>query len=534
MAFSSAVFGPNTGVSIAQRAAANSAGKKISQMGRGGDTMAIHASPFTQNLLKALGGSGGMNPKTGLTEFQPADGDYNSAYDNLYTQMSDSGAATDLAISAYERDGTVISGYENLINAYTAAFPDGAADGADSVNDGAADGTGAAAGADGAADSTSFINTYDEDSGTYSHGNLTGLNAEQYQAAVQYYNDNGSAAAGIADLGLTDATDAAGGAADGAADGADGAGGAGGGSADGATSGNNLAAYEGMSSEGAYGDATYGSYTVGGNDYGYDLNLQASKLAESSDSYSLDANGQLVYTDYNGNSYTLDPSKIDSDFSGNFLPDTENLNYFTSGSLAGGADSAAGGAADGAADGAGGNTGEDVFDADGTLVGTMLDGVFTPVSTAEGSADGTSGELAATVADGVLAETDPNDFAGQIASLKAEIKKLASPEEEAEIDETTDFEGLVKKLEELFEKYMSSGYSPAALLNMFGFTDGDTEKDFDFMIPTYSGSDNVYTRKAVKDRDTGEIRYINVPIGDMASGGGSFQANRRAGFGSMF
>ena len=262
--------------------------------------------------------------------------------------------------------------------------------------------------------------------------------------------------------------------------------------------------------------------------------MQASKLAESSDSYSLDANGQLVYTDYNGNSYTLDPSKIDSDFSGNFLPDTENLNYFTSGSLAGGADSAAGGAADGAADGAGGNTGEDVFDADGTLVGTMLDGVFTPVSTAEGSADGTSGELAATVADGVLAETDPNDFAGQIASLKAEIKKLASPEEEAEIDETTDFEGLVKKLEELFEKYMSSGYSPAALLNMFGFTDGDTEKDFDFMIPTYSGSDNVYTRKAVKDRDTGEIRYINVPIGDMASGGGSFQENRRAGFGSMF
>ena len=191
--------------------------------------------------------------------------------------------------------------------------------------------------------------------------------------------------------------------------------------------------------------------------------------------------------------------------------------------------------ATGATGATGGNTGEDVFDADGTLVGTMLDGVFTPVSTAEGSADGTSGELAATVADGVIADTDPNDFAGPIQKLQQQIKLLtSSAEEDDEVDKTTDFEGLVAKLEELFERYMSSGYSPAALLNMFGFTDGDTSKDFDFMIPTYSGSDNVYTRKAVKDRDTGEIRYINVPIGDMASGGGSFQENRRAGFGSMF
>ena len=163
----------------------------------------------------------------------------------------------------------------------------------------------------------------------------------------------------------------------------------------------------------------------------------------------------------------------------------------------------------------------------------MLNGVFTPVSSALDE-DGTSGKLAETVAGDVLANTDPNDFAGQIEALKAEIKKLSSPEEEVEIDATTDFESLVTKLEELFEKYMSSGYSPAALMNMFGFTDGDTSKDFDFMIPTYSGSDNVYTRKAVKDRDTGEIRYINVPIGDMASGGGSFREGRRAGFGSMF
>jgi len=131
MAFSSAMFGPNTGTSMAQRSAASAAGKKISQMGRGGDTMAIHASPFTKNLLRSLGGSGGTNPKTGLTEFQPNYGDmtYTSSYGDKgvvnLAEYADSLSTNDQF--AYDDDG-----YLQNVNtgAYlnTDMFTDGYAD----------------------------------------------------------------------------------------------------------------------------------------------------------------------------------------------------------------------------------------------------------------------------------------------------------------------------------------------------------------------------------------------------------------------
>ena len=118
MAFSSAMFGPNTGTSMAQRSAASAAGKKISQMGRGGDTMAIHASPFTKNLLRSLGGSGGTNPKTGLTEFQTnatsaVAGDATdalSAYNTLYDTRKSGGGVPDMARSEERRVGKECEG----------------------------------------------------------------------------------------------------------------------------------------------------------------------------------------------------------------------------------------------------------------------------------------------------------------------------------------------------------------------------------------------------------------------------------------
>ena len=66
MAFSDYLYGPNTGMSMAQRASGMA--KKVAIQGRGGDNRLIHATPFTKELLKAIGGAGTANPKTGLIE----------------------------------------------------------------------------------------------------------------------------------------------------------------------------------------------------------------------------------------------------------------------------------------------------------------------------------------------------------------------------------------------------------------------------------------------------------------------------------
>jgi len=63
------VFGANTGTSIKDRKAAAAAGDQIADEGRNGDTMVIHASPFTMKLLQDIGGAGSFNPKTGMLEF---------------------------------------------------------------------------------------------------------------------------------------------------------------------------------------------------------------------------------------------------------------------------------------------------------------------------------------------------------------------------------------------------------------------------------------------------------------------------------
>jgi len=44
-------------------------GNMLGSMGRRGDTIVAHISPFEAAVLKALGGKGGVNPNTGLLEF---------------------------------------------------------------------------------------------------------------------------------------------------------------------------------------------------------------------------------------------------------------------------------------------------------------------------------------------------------------------------------------------------------------------------------------------------------------------------------
>jgi len=73
MAFSQEVFGPNTGTSIKKRKEAAAMGAKIADQGRQGDSMVIHASPFTIKLLTDIGGAGSFNPETGMLEFYNMD-----------------------------------------------------------------------------------------------------------------------------------------------------------------------------------------------------------------------------------------------------------------------------------------------------------------------------------------------------------------------------------------------------------------------------------------------------------------------------
>lgn len=71
MAFSTEIFGPNTGTSIADRKSAATA--DTAEMGRGGDNMIVRSSPFTIKLLQDIGGAGTFNPETGMLEFYEID-----------------------------------------------------------------------------------------------------------------------------------------------------------------------------------------------------------------------------------------------------------------------------------------------------------------------------------------------------------------------------------------------------------------------------------------------------------------------------
>jgi hypothetical protein len=72
MAFSTQIFGPNTGTSIADRRTA-ATDQSSADEGRGGDSMMVKSSPFTIKLLQDIGGAGSFNPETGMLEFYNVD-----------------------------------------------------------------------------------------------------------------------------------------------------------------------------------------------------------------------------------------------------------------------------------------------------------------------------------------------------------------------------------------------------------------------------------------------------------------------------
>jgi len=138
-------------------------------------------------------------------------------------------------------------------------------------------------------------------------------------------------------------------------------------------------------------------------------------------------------------------------------------------------------------------------------------------------------------ADDVFA--DQNDD-GTISSLEATIANLRQQLALLTNSSTQETDGLSREeilalIAEAMRNNNSNSYNPLAYMNAFGFSAQPSY--FGNTIPTFMSQDGVYERKAVKDRDTGEIRYVNVPIGNASlTGTGGFQRRRRAGFGGSF
>ena len=137
--------------------------------------------------------------------------------------------------------------------------------------------------------------------------------------------------------------------------------------------------------------------------------------------------------------------------------------------------------------------------------------------------------------DDTFADTN-ND--GVITALEAEIANLRQQLALLTNSSTTDTDGLTREeillmIQNAMRNNNANNYNPLAYMNAFGFS--AMPSYFGNTIPTYMTQDGVYERRAVRDRDTGEIRYVNVPIGNASlAGTGGFQRRRRAGFGGNF
>ncbi len=170
----------------------------------------------------------------------------------------------------------------------------------------------------------------------------------------------------------------------------------------------------------------------------------------------------------------------------------------------------------------------------GGITYDIVDGVATAREEGEGEDDG-EGDGTTTGGDdgGVTVDTDGD---GQITALEQEIADLRTQLANLTGESSTETEGMTREdimaaINEAMQQYGGGGYMPMSFLNAFGAT--TMPSYFGNTIPSWISPDGVYERRAVKDKDTGEMRFINVPIGNASlAGTGGFQKERRAGFGN--
>ncbi len=184
--------------------------------------------------------------------------------------------------------------------------------------------------------------------------------------------------------------------------------------------------------------------------------------------------------------------------------------------------------------------GSNVLDTDGNIIGTINDqGQFVPADSSSDTLDEAGGGDSAgevdtgyTVSAGIIYDADGN-IIGYEDGYQSDTDTLANNLESVTGNSTAGLSRaeIVALIEEYMGSYNSSSYDPAAFMNAFGFA---LDPNFSgAVIPSFMQSDSgVYMRRMVKDRDTGEMRYIDVPIGGAFSTSTEDQRmQRRQGFG---
>ena len=125
-------------------------------------------------------------------------------------------------------------------------------------------------------------------------------------------------------------------------------------------------------------------------------------------------------------------------------------------------------------------------------------------------------------------EMDP--LVEEMAALRAQLAS-ATGTNQSQTDGMT-MDQVKAAIQEAMGQNNTGAYDPMAFMNAFGFSANPSY--FGDLISTFQNPSGAYVRKMVKDRETGEMRYINVPVSAAAAAGnGSFRQERRNGFGSL-
>ena len=162
----------------------------------------------------------------------------------------------------------------------------------------------------------------------------------------------------------------------------------------------------------------------------------------------------------------------------------------------------------------------------GTTAGTTE-----PVELEEGQPEGST-VVNPDVAEDIFADANQD---GYVTGLEADIANLRQQLALLTNTSTADTQGMSRDqvlamIQEAMNNNNSSGYNADTFRNAFGFA--PQANYFGQVVPSNVSEDGVYERRAVKDKDTGEIRYVNVPIGNASlTGTSGYQKRRREGFG---
>ena len=137
-----------------------------------------------------------------------------------------------------------------------------------------------------------------------------------------------------------------------------------------------------------------------------------------------------------------------------------------------------------------------------------------------------------TVAEDIFADADQD---GYVTELEADVANLRQQLALLTNTSTADTQGMSRDqvlamIQEAMNNNNSSGYNADTFQNAFGFA--PQANYFGQVVPSNISEDGVYERRAVRDKDTGEVRYVNVPIGNASlTGTSGYQKRRREGFG---